>query len=77
MMHADMGTEAARRALEDETNGTVPDGVAQLSDDEMLHLAGLIRTARHRQAQALEEAGDRALGRIPRLLRGPIRKVVG
>ena len=33
--------------------------------------------ARRRQAKALADAGDRALGQIPRLLRGPVRRIVG
>ena len=77
MMHAEMGTEAVRCELEDQVGGAVPEGLAGLDDQELRHLAGAIRAARHRQAEALDAAGDRALGRIPRLLRGPIRKVVG
>ncbi len=72
-----MSREAARRSLEEQLEGPVPRGIAELPAQNLAHLADAIRTARHRQAKALEEAGERALERIPRLLRGPIRKVVG
>lgn len=55
----------------------VPAGLKQLSDAELGDLAQAIRDARRRQNHAFAEAGDRALDRVPRLLRGPIRKVVG
>lgn len=48
-----------------------------MADAELSHLAEAVQAARRRQARALHEAGERALGHIPRLLRGPIRKVVG
>lgn len=76
-MQREMSREAARRSLEEQLDGPVPRGIAELSPEDLAHLADAIRTARHRQARALEEAGEHALARIPRLLRGPIRKVVG
>ena len=48
-----------------------------LSDDELGNLAEAIGDARHRQAAELHAAGEKAFGHIPRLLRGPIRKVMG
>lgn len=64
-------------ALRAQLGGTAPDGCRQLSAEELGDLAGAIRTARHRQAKALAAAGERALGHVPRLLRGPVRKIVG
>jgi hypothetical protein len=64
-------------ALSAQLRGTAPDGLRELSDDELADLAGAVADARHRQADALAEAGDRALGHIPRLLRGPIKHIVG
>jgi hypothetical protein len=72
-----MSKEAARRALEAQLGQSVPRGVARLSAEELNDLADAVRLARRRQAEALSEAGERALHRIPRLLRGPIRKVAG
>jgi hypothetical protein len=63
--------------LERELRATVPDALKRLPDEDLRHLADAVRDARHRQAAALEAAGDHALGHVPKLLRGPIRKVVG
>ena len=57
--------------------GPAPDGLRELSDDELSHLAEAIADAQNRQAAALAEAGNRALSHVPRLLRGPIKRIVG
>ena len=49
----------------------------RLSAAELTHLSQAIRGARRRESKALAQAGERALGHIPRLLRGPVRKIVG
>jgi cytochrome c553 len=67
----------ALSALREQLGAAMPDGLSELSDHELRHLAAAISEARHRQAQALAEAGERALGHIPRLLRGPVRRIVG
>lgn len=72
-----MSTEAALRALKQQLGATPPPGVRALSEEQLRDLGAAIEQARHRQAAALQEAGDNALGRIPRLLRGPVRKVAG
>jgi hypothetical protein len=69
--------DAAFTALSAQLRGTAPAGLRELSDDELADLAAAVADARHRQAAALAEAGDRALSHIPRLLRGPIRRIVG
>jgi hypothetical protein len=51
--------------------------VGALADEHLSHLAEAIRAARRRQAQELEAASGQALESIPRLLRGPVRKIVG
>jgi hypothetical protein len=63
--------------LSDQLRGAVPDALRELSDDELADLSSAVADARHRQAAALAEAGDRALSHIPRLLRGPIKRIVG
>jgi hypothetical protein len=63
--------------LREQLSGDVPEGVSRLDDAALVDLAHAIRDARHREGQALAAAGERALERVPRLLRGPIRKVVG
>jgi hypothetical protein len=54
-----------------------PNGLRALNDSELQHLVAALTDARRRQAKALADAGDRALGQIPRLLRGPVRRIVG
>ncbi len=63
--------------LREQLSGDVPEGVTALGDADLADLAHAIRDARHREGQALAAAGERALEHVPRLLRGPIRKVVG
>jgi hypothetical protein len=63
--------------LEAELGGAVPPGCSRLTDAEVRDLTGAIHVARRRQAQALAQAGERALGHIPRVLRIPIRRVLG
>ena len=62
--------------LRGQLGGTLPEGLRTLEKGQLEHLEQAVRAARHRQAQALAEAGDRALGFVPRLLRGPIRRIM-
>jgi hypothetical protein len=64
------------KALEAELRATVPAGLRVLDDGQLADLADAVRAARRRQAEALKAAGDTALGHVPRLLRGPIRKAL-
>jgi uncharacterized protein involved in exopolysaccharide biosynthesis len=64
-------------ALRAQLGPTAPDALRELSDQELRDLGAAIADARHRQAAALAEAGDRALSHIPRLLRGPIKRIAG
>jgi hypothetical protein len=66
----------ALEALRQQLNGKVPMALRELEDEHLEHLASAVHEARRRQGQALAEAGERALGHIPRLLRGPIRRVM-
>jgi hypothetical protein len=70
---AKMELEALRGVL----RGEIPAGVEKLEPEHLADLTTAIGEARRRQGEALQEAGDRALRHIPRLLRGPIRRVVG
>lgn len=72
-----MSQDAAVRSLEAQLGHRLPEGVMALAAEDLRDLAAALRDARHRQAAALHDAGDRALHRIPRLLRGPIRRIVG
>jgi hypothetical protein len=64
-------------ALRAQLGRAAPQALRELSDDELTDLSNAIRAARRRQSKALADAGERALGHIPRLLRGPVRKIVG
>jgi hypothetical protein len=64
------------RALEAQLRAPVPDGLRALTNDELHELTDAIADAQLHQAKALDIAGEQALRHIPRLLRGPIRKVL-
>jgi hypothetical protein len=70
-------SEQAFQALCKQLGGSAPDGLKELDDEQLRDLADAVRDARHRQAAALAEAGERALSHIPRILRAPIRRIVG
>jgi uncharacterized protein involved in exopolysaccharide biosynthesis len=65
--------EALRARLGD----APPAGLRVLAGPQLEDLNAAITDARRRQGEALAAAGERALGYIPRLLRGPVRRVVG
>jgi hypothetical protein len=68
------GTNALRAVL----GGDPPPGlVSSLQDDELAELAATIQNARIRQSRALAAAGDKALGSLPAIVRGPVKRVVG
>jgi hypothetical protein len=62
--------------LREQLRAEPPSGLGRLAAEDLQHLAEAIRTARSRQAAALERAGDQAFNSVPRLLRGPIRRVM-
>ena len=66
----------SRDVLHGQLSGRVPDGLATLTDEERIALAGLVRDARRRQSEALDGAIEEALGIVPRLVRGPVRKIL-
>jgi hypothetical protein len=71
-------SDDAFSALGEELGGAPPpESLAALSSDELNDLAAAVRHARKRQAAELAAAGDAAFAHVPRLLRGPIRKVLG
>lgn len=72
-----MSRQEALKALESELRAEAPDGVSALSKKELEDLGEAVREARHRQAAELHASGERAFDHIPRLLRGPIRKMMG
>jgi hypothetical protein len=62
--------------LEDELGAPMPEGLEVLSAAEMQTLAGLLAAAKARQAQELEQGLEESLNFVPRLMRGPVRKIL-
>lgn len=62
--------------LERELGGPVPDGVEALSAAQLATLADLLASAKKRQAQELTEGVEDSLNFVPRLMRGPVRKIL-
>lgn len=69
-------TTDSRRTLERELGDKIPDGLSTLTDEELSHFADLLRDTKQRQSQALESAIEDALGIVPRIVRGSVRKVL-
>jgi hypothetical protein len=69
-------TPDAKRALRAELGAAPPKGLDALSDDEVADLAAAVHDARRRQSEALARATEDSLRHIPRLLRGPVRKMM-
>ena len=70
-------TPDAKRALRAELGAAPPKGLDALSDDEIADLARALHSARERDRAALAKAMQDALQHVPRLLRGPVRKMIG
>ena len=62
--------------LEDELGAPLPEGLEALSAAELQTLAGLLADAKARQAQELEQGLEESLNFVPRLMRGPVRKIL-
>ncbi len=62
--------------LEGELDARVPEALEVLGDDELLLLADLLHDAKARQAQELDEGVEASLEIVPRLMRGPVRKIL-
>lgn len=62
--------------LEEELGAHLPEGLEVLADDELLLLADLLAAAKAEQAQELEEGVEGSLDIVPRLMRGPVRKML-
>ena len=66
----------ARRLLEEELDMQLPDGLCALTDEELTDLVDRVLEAKQRQSLALEVGIDDALEIVPRLVRGPVRKIL-
>ena len=66
----------AIRALEAELGGHAPDGLRRLDEAQLRAFTDLLADAKRRQSGALEAAVQQALEIVPRLVRGPVRKIL-
>ncbi|MGO4256016.1 hypothetical protein [Marmoricola sp. RAF53] len=66
----------AHARLADELGGPLPPGLAGLDEADAAHLADAVEAARARQSAALRDATDGGLEFVPKLLRGPVKKVL-
>ena len=65
------------RALESELGARPPGRASQaLAADDLRSLTALLRTAKERQSTALDAAVEEALEIVPRMVRGPVRKIL-
>ena len=70
-------SDVGLRALEVQLGAPAPPTLEGLPDAALQDLAVSVRQARHRQAAELASAGDKALALVPRMLRAPIRRMLG
>ncbi|MBW3608028.1 MAG: hypothetical protein KY463_06685 [Actinobacteria bacterium] len=62
--------------LEEELGAPVPDGLTQLSDEQLLALADLLQDAKARGQEELQDGVEDSLNFVPRLMRGSVRKIL-
>ncbi|HET9719389.1 MAG TPA: hypothetical protein VFP55_04855 [Solirubrobacteraceae bacterium] len=62
--------------LREQLRSDPPHGLRALAEEDLRHLAQAIHAARARQAAALEHAAEHGFSYVPRLLRGPIRRIL-
>jgi hypothetical protein len=66
----------AIRALEAELRDRVPDGLHALTAAQLRAFTAVLQDAKRRQSGALQSAVDEALEIVPRMARGPVRKIL-
>jgi len=64
------------KALEAELGGPAPEGLRALSDDQLIAFSNALGEAKRRQSGALEAAVQESLEIVPRMVRGPVRKML-
>jgi hypothetical protein len=71
------GTEGALAALAEALGEQPPASFIDADPEAVLALAEAVRRAEADQAAQLRDAVDRSFEHVPRLLRGPVRKLLG
>jgi hypothetical protein len=67
----------ALQALHDELGVAPPEGLRTLDGIQLQALADAVRDAKEQQSTGLAAATERALGFVPWLLRGSVRRMLG
>jgi hypothetical protein len=62
--------------LEGELGGPIPDGFLALTDEQLLELADLLQDATALGQEELQDGLEESLNIVPRLMRGPVRKIL-
>jgi hypothetical protein len=62
--------------LEGELGGALPDGLNHLTDEQLLALADLLQDAKALGQEELQDGLEESLNIVPRLMRGPVRKIL-
>lgn len=70
------GDNPGMGALREAIGGEAPQAFEALDAEALQDLAGLIESSRRRQQQALQQSLEDALRYLPRLLRGPVRRIL-
>lgn len=70
-----MSTEALSR-LGTELGAPPPEGLAALTESQLVLLATALAEARDARAAGLGEAAEEALKLVPTLARGPVRRIL-
>jgi hypothetical protein len=68
--------DAVNKILGPELHGKVPPGFDGLDETALRHLAAAVRGAGQAQKADLAQALEAALGHVPALLRGAVRKIL-
>lgn len=66
----------ALRDLEAELGGRAPDGLQALSDAQLRAFTELLHDTKARQSESLRAAVEQSLEIVPRMCRGPVRKIL-
>lgn len=62
--------------LERELGAQLPEGLGRLSGEQLHALAELLQVAKACQREVLDEGVEASLNIVPRLMRGPVRKIL-
>ena len=66
----------AMRDLEQELGGRAPDGLEALTDAQLRAFTQLLHDKKRRQSEGLHAAVEQSLEIVPRMVRGPVRKIL-